>query len=92
MEAIQFINTSPTELADLIDKRVELHLIELKTNFSIKEPDEFLTRKETAELLKISLVCLHDWVNKGILKHYKLGNKTYFNRREITQSLINSNK
>ena len=65
---------------------------DLKKDFQPKEPDEFLTRKETAQLLKISLVCLHDWCNKGILKPYKVGNRTYFSRKEINEKLYGSNK
>ncbi|WP_147677275.1 helix-turn-helix domain-containing protein [Algibacter pacificus] len=92
MESIQFIGTSPNALANLIDEKIKSQLDELKTKFTLKEPDDFLTRKETAELLKISYVCLHDWCNKGILHPYKMGNKTYFSRKEITETMFNSNK
>jgi hypothetical protein len=92
MESIQFISTSPTALANLIDEKIKAQLDELKKNFTPKEPDDFLTRNETAKLLKISLVCLHDWCNKGILHPYKMGNKTYFSRKQVTETLLNSNK
>jgi hypothetical protein len=92
METIQFISTSPNALANLIDERLKAQLDELKKNFTPREPDDFMSRKETAELLKISLVCLHDWMNKGILKPYKMGNKTYFSRKQVTETLFNSNK
>ncbi|RBP34473.1 helix-turn-helix protein [Oceanihabitans sediminis] len=92
METIQFLSTTPTALANLIDEKIKAQLDELKQNFQPKEPDEFLTRNETADLLKISLTALHDWVNKGILKPYKMGNKTYFSRKEVIETLYNSNK
>jgi hypothetical protein len=92
METIQFISTSPNALANLIDEKIKAQLDELKQNFTPKEPDEFMSRNETAKLLKISLVCLHDWMNKGILKPYKMGNKTYFSRKEVTEQMFNSNK
>ncbi len=92
MENIQFISTSPTALANLIDEKIKTQLDELKKNFTPKEPDEFMSRKETAELLKISYVTLHDWCNKSILKPYKMGNKTYFSRKQVTETLFNSNK
>ncbi|MCB0743557.1 MAG: helix-turn-helix domain-containing protein [Ignavibacteriae bacterium] len=92
METIQFIGTSPTALANLIDEKIKAQLLELKQNFQPREPDEFMSRNETAELLKISLTALHDWMNKGILKPYKMGNKTYFSRKEVTETLFNSNK
>ncbi|WP_417199254.1 helix-turn-helix domain-containing protein [Bizionia sp.] len=92
METIQFISTSPTALANLIDEKIKAQLEDLKQNFQPKEPDEFMSRKETADLLKISLTALHDWMNKGILKPYKMGNKTYFSRKQVTETLFNSNK
>jgi hypothetical protein len=88
---VQFIGTTPNALANLIDEKIKLQLEDLKKNFTPKEPEEFLTRNETSEILKISLVTLHDWVKKGILKPYKMGNKTYFSRKEITQTMFNSN-
>jgi len=67
-----------------------LLIIESLKNYPIQK--EFLTRKETAQFFSISLVTLHDWIKKGIIKHYKCGNRTYFNRAELVQQLFNSNK
>lgn len=91
MESVQFISTTPNQLANLIDEKIKVQLEDLKKSFTPKQPDEFLTRNETSEILKISLVTLHDWVKKGILKPYKMGNKTYFSRKEITQTMFSSN-
>lgn len=92
MEKIQFIETSPNSLANLIEEKIKLQLEDLKRNFTPKEPEDFLSRNETAKLLKISLVTLHQWSNSGILKPMKLGNRTYFSKREITEKMYNSNK
>lgn len=93
MDAItQLHGTTPEKLTENILDGVRAQINELKKEFQPKEPDELLTRKNTAELLKISLVCLHDWCNKGILKPYKLGNRTYFSRKEIVQKIYYSNK
>jgi excisionase family DNA binding protein len=92
MQKVQFIETSPTALVDLIDERTAERLKEFQKNFTPKEPEDFLTRKETADLLKISLVTLHQWVHKKIIKPYKFGNKTYFSRKQIIEQMYNSNK
>lgn len=84
--------TTPEKLTENILQGVRKEIEELKQHFQPKEPDDLLTRKETSALLKISLVCLHDWINKGILKHYKIGNRTYLSRKEINEVLYNSNK
>lgn len=51
---------------------------------------EFLTREETARILKIDLSTLHRWKNKGIISQYGLGNKRYYLRTEIEQKLLNN--
>lgn len=52
---------------------------------------EFISRKETAELLDISYVTTYDWSQKGILKPYKMNSKTYFKYSEIIQIIEGSN-
>ncbi|MEJ7823694.1 MAG: helix-turn-helix domain-containing protein [Chitinophagaceae bacterium] len=44
---------------------------------------EYITRKEVAELLKISLPTLHDWTKQGWLPSYKMGNRVLYKRSEI---------
>lgn len=41
-----------------------------------------MTRKEIADFLKISLVTLHDWMNKGLPYHKQQG-KVYFFLDEV---------
>jgi len=91
MQNIQFIQFSPQELANLIQESVKQSLPDFPIQ---KDSDqkEILTRSETAQLFSISLVCLHDWIKKGILKPYKVGNKTYFKRSEIMEVLSSSNR
>lgn len=81
-----------TELTETILNGVKNQLDNLKKGFQPKEPDEFLTRMETAKLLKISLVTVHQWVKDGVLKPLKMGNRTYFSRKELKETMFNSNK
>ncbi|NCT16855.1 MAG: DNA-binding protein [Flavobacteriaceae bacterium CG18_big_fil_WC_8_21_14_2_50_34_36] len=93
METATLVNNTTSErLTQSIIDGVRKELREFKSHFQQVEPDELLTRKETAAFLKISLVCLHDWCNKKILKPKKIGNRTYFSRKEILEQLNNSNK
>lgn len=84
----QVHNITPEELKEsiLIDVRAELQIIAQK--FQPVKPVEYLTRKETAKLLKVSLVTLSDWNKKGILKPYRLGNLIRYKRTELEQALI----
>ena len=89
---IRVNNTTPEQLTETILTQVKKEFEILKQFYTPREPEDFLSRKETAELLKISLVCLHSWVNQKILKSYKMGNKTFFSRKEVTETMFNSNK
>jgi excisionase family DNA binding protein len=57
-----------------------------------KNQKEFLTRKETATLFNVSLVTIHEWQKNGILKVYKMGNKSFFKYSELLETLYNSNR
>ena len=89
MGTIQLIQLSPTELANLINEGIKTHVENLINHLSEQEVNgkEFLTRSETKDFFSISYVTLHSWVNDGLLKPYKMGNKTYFKRSELIESL-----
>ena len=91
-DAILVNGVTPEKLTETILNGVRSQLNELKKDFTPKEPEDFLTRMETAKLLKISLTTIHEWANTGILKMYKVGNRTYFSRKEIESTLFNSNR
>jgi excisionase family DNA binding protein len=90
-DAILVNGITPEQLTETILNGVRNQLNELKKDFTPKEPEDFLTRMETAKLLKISLTTVHEWANTGILKMYKVGNRTYFSRKEIESTLFSSN-
>lgn len=90
MEHIQITSISPNELASIIAEEVGKK-IDMLNRFNsankIDEPKEIMTRKETADLFSISTVTVHDWVNTGIIKPYKVGNRTYFKRSELMEAM-----
>jgi hypothetical protein len=94
MNAIQLLQITPEELTNLIKEGLKPELDLLIQNYKNKpqEHKEFITRKETAKFFEISLVCLHDWSKKGIVKPYKMGNRTYFRYSELVETLTSSNK
>jgi excisionase family DNA binding protein len=93
MENVTLLNNiTPEKLTETILNGVKNQLDELKKGYTPKQPEDFLTRMEVAKLLKISLTTVHSWSNTKILKAYKVGNRTYFSRKEIESTLFNSNK
>lgn len=51
--------------------------------------NKYLTRHETAEMLKISLVTLNTATNRGDLTGYKMGNRVLYDRAEVLAAIEN---
>lgn len=51
---------------------------------STKNNEEYLTRKEVSKLLKVSLVSLHHWDKKGVLKPVRIGKQVRYKLSDIT--------
>ena len=87
MESIQFLNVTPNELKKEITKEVINHLNEFLKNFTPKQPNEYLTRSEVAKMLNVDLSTLHNWNKAGKLRPLGLGNRVYYLRSDIENSL-----
>lgn len=92
MQNIQFIQITPQQLQNAIIAGVKNQLDELKKSFQPKEPTEYLTRNEVAQLLKVDLSTVHNWCKSGKLQPYGLGSRVYFKRSEIEECIIKLNK
>lgn len=88
MSAIQFIQTTPEEFQAQIQNGIKNQLEGFFQKIKIDNPDELLTRTETAEFLKISLESLWAWTKKGKLKSYGIGNRVYYKKSELLECLI----
>ncbi len=49
--------------------------------------ETYLTRKETAKRLRVSLVTLTEWVNRSRLTAYKIGGRVLFRESEVESAL-----
>lgn len=57
---------------------------------SISEPQiekEYITRKETCEILGISLPTLNEWTKQGIIPGYRIASRIRYKKNEILKSL-----
>jgi excisionase family DNA binding protein len=53
---------------------------------AIETTEDFITVKEVARLLGISLVTVHAWKKAGKLKYYRFGTRIRFKKSEILNS------
>ena len=63
-------------------------LAHLKENFQPKEPDELMTREETANYFKVNISTLYNWTKKRLLISYGIGNRVYYKRSEIEEKIV----
>lgn len=92
METVQFIQTSPQQLKELISNDVREQLEELKKTFQPKEPNEYLTRNNVAEMLSVDLSTVHNWTKKGILHAKQIGGRILYLRDEVECAIVKLKK
>ena len=59
-----------------------------KSSVKEKKEEELLTRDEASNLLKINLSTLWRWTKDGKLSAYGIGNRVFYKKDEILNSLI----
>ena len=91
-QAIQFYEVDPEEFKKEILEGVEKLLAEFSKQFTPKEPEVWLSRKDVSELLGISFPTIHEWGKLGILKPYKIGTRVRYRQSDIEETLLNSNR
>ena len=86
-KTIQITEVSVDELADNVADKLLLKIKSYLDDLSNKENDVYLTRQETADFLKINATTLWHWTNEGKVNSYGLGNRRYYNKQEIIDTL-----
>ena len=93
MRTIQFLQTTPEQLVELINEGVKSQLHDLKKDLQRQEAnDDLLTREQACEFLKIEQTTLWHWTNKGKIKAYGIGNRRYYKRSELLECLTELKK
>lgn len=70
-----------SKIEEIIDKRLEA------LRPKREETAEYITRKEVAHILKITLPTLRDWTRLGWLKSYKIGTRVLYKRKEVEEAI-----
>lgn len=53
----------------------------------VKDKTEYITRKEVASILKITLPTLHEWTKLGWLPSYKMGSRVLYKKAEVEKAI-----
>lgn len=84
---IQFVQYSPDQLKSEIIEAQKIQFQEFLKHFTPKQPNEYLTRQEVAQMFNVDLSTIHNWCKSKKLKPLGLGSRVYFLRSDIEESL-----
>ena len=74
------------QLSEMIRESLRDELQQLRP-LRPKSDARYLTRQETARRLRISLVTLTDWVNRGKICAHKIGGRVLFRESDVEAAL-----
>lgn len=83
MENVILAQISREDLKGIISDAVS---IAVKNAIAEVRP-KYLTRQEVADIYKVSLTTVHDWINSGKLKAVKIGGRVLFPADEVTKAV-----
>ena len=87
VNSILLQNLNTADLTELIKDGVKSQLNDFKETLQTHNPDELLTRDQTCKFLQIDSSTLWAWTNKGKVKAYGIGNRRYYKKAELLESL-----
>ena len=86
MNTIILSGFTPDDLLLRIEQLIDAKLGSQTQTTNAKE-SEYITRKEVAKLLKVTLPTLHDWTKQGWVQSYKIGNRVLYKQSEVESSV-----
>lgn len=87
---IQIINETKEDFLTSILEGIREVVKDLIKQIAPKEND-YLTRQETSDLLKIDLSTLHSWTKKGKLISHGIEGRVYYKRADIENAMVKLN-
>lgn len=87
MATVQFIQTTPQELQQQINEGVKIQLTEFLKHFTPKQPNDYLTRQQVAQMFNVDISTISNWQKSKRLNPLGIGSRVYFLRSEIEASL-----
>lgn len=83
MNQILFTGITVNDLLEKIGLIIDGKLSELAIQNPKENQSKFISRKEVARLLKVSLPTLHDYTKYGWLQSYKIGKRVLYKHEEV---------
>ncbi len=84
---MEHILTTPEELRSLISECLKQERQNISHAPEPKLDTEYITRKQTAEILGISLPTLGLWSKTGVIPAYRIASRVRYKREEVMNSV-----
>lgn len=78
--------TKPEELIKALRTAFKEELEDFKKNIP-ERPAEYLSKRETAKMLGITLSTLDRWTMQGLIKRHSIGNRIYYLRSNVEAAI-----
>lgn len=85
-------NVSLEDLTNLFKEQIKSQLKDFKETLQTHDSDELLTREQTCNFLQIDSSTLWAWTKKGKVTAYGIGNRRYYKKAELLESLTQLKK
>ncbi|MGN6296746.1 MAG: helix-turn-helix domain-containing protein [Ginsengibacter sp.] len=79
------------ELLEKIGQLIESKIGQSNNHPKGQNQSKFISRKEAASLLQVSLPTLNDWTKEGLLNSYRIGTRVLYKPEEVEQSVTQRN-
>jgi excisionase family DNA binding protein len=87
-EKIIVTNYDRDEIISMIREAFSAELVEIMAKQGKESDyDQLLSRKEVAEMLKVSLVTVRKYQKQGRLTFYRIGRNVYFKKGDIMEAI-----
>lgn len=88
MKTVSLFQGTPEDFQQPIIKTIQKEFEVLKAKFQAKEPEEYLTRQQLAEMLHVNLSTIHNMRKKSVIVAYQISGKILFKRSEIEAAIV----
>uniref|UniRef100_UPI0040486E3B helix-turn-helix domain-containing protein n=1 Tax=Flavobacterium sp. TaxID=239 RepID=UPI0040486E3B len=82
------LSSKTDELKQIIKEVIKEEILEVKNKLEKKDSEILMTRQETCKFLKIDSSTLWSWTNKGKIACYGIGNRRYYKKEDLLNSLV----
>jgi len=88
MKQMSLFQGTPEDFQEPIIKIIQKEFSILMKEFQPKEPEEYLTRQQVADMIHVDLSTTHNMRKRGDIIAYQISGRILFKRSEIEAAII----